>query len=95
MSYVEEEIIKEFREFIEDDNLKMLEFKYDEYINKTEFDFKIQWDYIFSKSYLHACLKKRIDISNWLKEKIYSNLPDYVKIAIRHTLNYGSYILRK
>lgn len=95
MSYTEETIIKEFKNYIEEGHLKMLINKYNEYKNETEFEFKIQWDYIFCRIYIHACLKKHPNIVVWLRENIYNNFDDYIKIGIKHTLNYGNYLLNK
>ena len=95
MSCIEETIIKEFKNYIEEGQIKMIISKYNEYKNETTFEFKIQWDYIFSKVYIHACLKKQPDIVVWLKENIYNTFDDYTKIAIKHTLNYGNYLLNK
>lgn len=95
MNYIEETIIKEFKNYINEGQLNMIIFKYNEYKNETEFDFKIQWEYIFSKVYIHSCLKKHPDISLWLRENVYNNFDDYTKISIKHTLTYGKYLLNK
>jgi hypothetical protein len=95
MSYIEETIIKEMKSYIEEGNLKMIINKYNEYINETHFEFKTQWDYIFSKIYIHSCLKKHPNISKWLKENIYNNFDEFTKIAIKHVINYGNYLMNK
>lgn len=95
MSYIEEIIIKEFKKYIDENQMEVIIDKYNEYKNGTEFEFKIQWDYIFSKIYIHSCLKKKSNISEWLKNNVYNEFDEYTKIAIKHTLNYGNYLLNK
>lgn len=65
-------------------------------------------DYIFQKVYLHTCLliskyKKKNDeisvnkllkIEQFLKLECFPKLPEIQRIAIRHCLNYGKYLMQ-
>jgi hypothetical protein len=87
------DIIKDIKDIINKGNLNELKELWETYQN-TDFDGIIAWDYVFQKVYLHACLKKKIEIVNWL-ELLFNQFNDIHKIAIRHTLTYGKYLLRK
>lgn len=90
---MEQHIIKEIKEFINKgyiDGLKELWLEY----QLTEFEKPIAWDYIFQKVYIHACLKKQVTIVVWL-ESLFIQFDQIQQIAIRHTLNYGKYLLHK
>lgn len=94
-SHITSEIIKEVKEFINKNNLECLKELWTEY-QTTDFESyqQVSWDYIFQKVYLHACLKKRRDIVEWL-DTLFIGFNEITQIAIRHTLNYGKYLLNK
>ena len=54
-------------------------------------DSTIPWDYVFQKIYLHACLKKKLEIKSWL-ERIFLQFNPMQQIAIRQTFSYGNYL---
>ena len=53
------------------------------------------WPYIFQKVYIHSCLKKRQDISEWLHTTMYSKMDPIQQIALRQVFPYGKYLLNK
>ena len=55
---------------------------------------KIDWQRIFLKVYLHACLKKQKEIVDWLTE-VYENFDSISKIALRQIFPYGKVLLSK
>ena len=55
----------------------------------------IDTSFLFQKIYLHACLKKKVDIAEYLEKDIYPILPEIEKIAIRQCFAYGKYLLRR
>lgn len=52
------------------------------------------WDVIFKDVYLHACLKKRQAIVDWLLT-VYESMDDISKIALRQVFPYGRILLKK
>jgi len=90
---MEEDIIQEIKQFINRGYLDGLKELWNEYQN-TQFEKPIAWDYIFQKVYLHACLKKQIQIVEWL-QTLFTQLGEIQQIAIKHTITYGNYLLRK
>jgi hypothetical protein len=52
------------------------------------------WQRIFLKVYLHACLKKRKEIVEWLLQ-VYETFDPISKIALRQTFAYGRHLLNK
>ncbi len=53
------------------------------------------WDYIFQKVYLHACLKGKKEIANWMETEVFSQLPVIQQVAIRQVFAYGHILLKK
>jgi hypothetical protein len=65
-------------------------------------------DYIFQKVYLHTCVligkykkkkdeisvNKLLQIEQFLKLECFPKLPEIQRIAIRHCLNYGKYLIQ-
>lgn len=54
----------------------------------------IDWGYLYQKVYLHACLKKRARIAEWLQAQ-FTNLDEITQIALRQIFPYGRYLLRR
>jgi hypothetical protein len=54
----------------------------------------IAWEYVILKTYLHACLKKKKDIAEWITGQIPS-LDPIQQIAIRQMIPYGRVLLHK
>jgi hypothetical protein len=55
---------------------------------------EIAWDHVFLKVYIHACLKKRKDVVEWLTS-LYNEFDPIEQIALRQTFAYGRYLLNK
>ena len=52
-------------------------------------------DYIVMKTYLHACLRKKPDIAEWILKEAKEKLDPIQWIAIRTSIPYGRYLLNK
>ncbi len=52
-------------------------------------------DWAFQKLYLHACLKGRKEIAEWLEQSVFPTMDPIVQIALRQGFAYGRYLLRK
>jgi hypothetical protein len=51
--------------------------------------------YTFQKLYLHACLKKRKEIADYLTNEIYPKLYEIERLSIKQVFPYGRYLLSK
>lgn len=77
------------KKFIEQDDLENLQ---EFYMENLEEDYP--WEYIYQKVYLHACLKKKVKIVEWLKG-LFPLFDPIQQIAIRQMFFYGKYLLDK
>ena len=84
-----EQLIYTFKELINKNDLDAFKAYLDQLLNDYT---DIPWDYVFEKVYIHACLKKRKEIVDFLSEK-YKGLDPIQQIAIRHVFSYGRYLL--
>lgn len=65
---------------------------------RTDYDWsegEPDWAWILQKVYLHACLRKQVEIATWLESLFHTVLDPVQQIAYRHTLSYGHTLLRK
>ena len=65
-----------------------------EYTELQDSESQQPWDVIFKDVYLHACLKKRQTIVDWLLT-VYESMDDISKIALRQVFPYGRHLLKK
>lgn len=84
-----ETFLKESKKLIEKDNVEGLQEYYAE--NQEE---NYPWEYIYQKVYLHACLKKKIRIVEWMKP-LFEQFDPIQQIGIRQMFSYGNYLLAK
>jgi hypothetical protein len=92
---MEEQVIRECKTLINRAaSLETLQNYYQEFLD-TDFDeTPIDAPYILQKVYIHACLRKRADIANWLTP-LFASLDPISQIAYRQTIRYGQFLLRK
>ena len=55
----------------------------------------VDLSYIFQKVFLHACLKKKPEIANWMREVCFPLMPEIEQISIRQCFSYGNFLLKK
>jgi hypothetical protein len=84
-----ESFLKEGKAFINEDNLKALVELYTEHSQEN-----YAWEYVYQKLYLHACLKKKRGIVEWLKS-LFPQFDPIQQIALRQMFSYGKYLLAK
>ena len=84
-----EVFLKQCKTLIEKDNLEGLQEFYLE--NQTE---QYPWEYIYQKLYLHACLKKKHRIVDWMKP-LFQDFDPIQQIGLRQMFSYGKYLLEK
>lgn len=84
------EQIKDLKILIDkSDNYSFKEYLINLYFEQEDIDL----GYIFQKVYLHSCLRKNIEISEWMKNECFSYLDPIQQIAIRQVFGYGKYLL--
>ena len=91
---MEEQVVRECKSLINRGaSLESLQ-EYYRGFQETDFGTDIDAPYILQKVYIHACLRKRPDIADWLTP-MFASLDPISHIAYRQTLNYGRFLLRK
>jgi hypothetical protein len=86
-------LVLECKSFINEGNLIGLQ-EYYSNIQNADFGYDPNWQYIYSQIYLHACLKKKQEIADWLVE-IFLIFDPVSQIALRQIFPYGRYLLAK
>ena len=81
--------LKHCKTLIEENNLEELQIVYEE--SKGE---PFPWEYLYQKLYLHACLKKKHSIVEWMNS-MFEQFDPIQKIALRQMFSYGRYLLGK
>ena len=84
------EFVRQSKEFIDRDYLEGLI----EFVKEYHQDDTIAWDYILQKLYIHACLRKKLAISEKILEYIVL-LDPIQQIAIRQMIPYGKWLLQR
>ena len=84
-------IIQFLKDLVDKNDLDALKTYY-----STLFDYNtnIPWDVVFQRVYLHACLRKRSTIADFLVQ-VYETMDPIDKIALRQVFPYGRYLLNK
>ena len=90
---INDSIIQECKTLINENNLYALQEYYKE-LQESEFDVKPDWPNIFQAIYIHACLKKRKEIVDWLVP-LFQTFDPITQIAYRQVFFYGRYLLAK
>ena len=90
---IEDQLLLELKPLIAEGNLVQLQIVWEDY-QETEFGRVIAWDYIFQKCYLHAALKKKKDICDWM-DTLFVTFDPITQIALRQLFPYARYLLRK
>lgn len=86
------EIIKDCKKHVEQNNLEYLKICLESLLQD---DREHDWPVIFQKIYLHACLKGKRDIVEWLTNSVYPIMEPIQKIALRHVFSYGNHLLKQ
>jgi hypothetical protein len=77
------------KKYINDSNLTLLKEMF-ENCTQEEMD----WQHIYQKVYLHACLKKKTEIKVWLEE-VFETFDPISKIALRQIFPYGKWLYNR
>ena len=93
---MENQRIKMFKTLVDENNL----FEIQEQIlalqdAAIQGEVKPDWAVLFYRVYLHACLKGRKAIAEWLENDVYFRLDTQTQIYLRQIFPYGHTLLRK
>jgi hypothetical protein len=88
-------IIQESKKHIEDGNLPYLQTYVCSLMNNEELEREPDWPHIFHRVYLHACLKGKKEIAEWLQTAMYPLMDPIEQIALRQIFPYGRYLLTR
>jgi hypothetical protein len=83
------DFLKECKSLIEKDNLEGLQEIFQEMYNE-----ELPWEYIYQKLYLHACLKKKKRIVEWM-DSLFTLMDPIQQIGLRQMFSYGRYLMAK
>ena len=86
-------LLHECKEYINANKFEEFKEFYKE-LSESEFETQPDWANLYQKVYLHACLKKRKDIADWL-ESLFTQFPPITQIAYRQLFFYGHVLLRR
>lgn len=85
--------IKKCKGYINEGDLSGLQLCYID-VQGLDLGYSLNWEYIYHRIYLHACLKKKRHIVNWLTS-IFTSFDVVSQIGLRQIFPYGRYLLAK
>ncbi len=88
-----EQYIYHLKQLVNVGNLSHFQ-SYMQHVYDTEQDPNFDLSYLFQKIYLHACLKRKRDIAEWMENIAFTFLEPIQQIAIRQLFSYGHYLLK-
>ena len=91
MTSNERNCIKYIKLLIDSDNLAEIQLYYNELLSS---DISMNWQYIYQTCYIHACLKHKTNIVEWISS-LFEDLDPISKIAMRQVFSYGRYLLNR
>lgn len=94
MNSIEQSLLIETKEILEKRPLAFFQ-EHIQDILETDYPCSIDWVVLFQKVYLHACLKRKQDIAEWLRTEMYPRLDPIQQIGLRQVFPYGRYLLAR
>ena len=92
---MDQRILEICKGYIEYDQFTELK-EYVQYLIENQpMDYRLPWEYLYQQVYLHACLKKKPEMAQWLTDLFPSVFDEVQQIALRQMFAYGRYLLNK
>lgn len=88
---MEQEIIQTCKDRINNNDMETLQDYFQEIIAYDNLD----WPVIFHRVYLHACLKGREQIAEWMQTHVHPLMDPIQQIALRQIFSYGRTLIAK
>lgn len=85
-----ETIVVILKRYVDRNDIKAIE----EVLSEIEDEYEGSWDYIFQAVYIHACLRKRLEIVRYLMT-LYDMMSEVEKTSVKQVFAYGRYLLDK
>ena len=93
---MDRQILNHCKDLIETNQFEELQaYLYQTIQSITTTDYRIPIEYIYQQIYLHACLKKKAPIAEWLKSIFPEIFDEVQQIGLRQMFSYGNYLLNK
>lgn len=90
---MEQTIVRDLKSHINMNDLEYIQTVWQEYKEYENYN-DVAWDVVFKDIYLHACLKGKKDIVEWLDE-LYKEFNPIIQIALRQMFPYARTLMRK
>jgi hypothetical protein len=90
---MEQSIVRYLKTQIDRNDLEYIQTVWQEYKEYENYD-DIAWDVVFKDVYIHACLKGKKEIVEWLDE-LYKEFDPIIQIALRQMFPYARMLMRK
>lgn len=96
MPDISAQVVQECKQYIEEGNIVALRELCSEVLQSTYPSYAApDWPYIFHRVYLHACLKGKKDIADWMATDVYPLLDGIQQVALRQIFPYGRLLLAR
>lgn len=94
---MDRQILEHCKDLIETDQLEELQIYIYEWFQSKDIinEYKLPIEYMYQQIYLHACLKKKKYIAEWLVSIFTFIFDDIQRIGLRQMFSYGNYLLNK
>ncbi len=88
---IEDQVVRQLKDVINTGNFNEFINEWRDLRDDTDYGREIAWDYIFQKVYIHACLKKAGNITEYLLKE-FQLFDPIQQIAMKPTFSYVKYI---
>ena len=96
MPDVSAQLVQECKKYVEEGNLVALQELCLDVMNTQYPSYAApDWPYIFHRVYLHACLKGKKDIADWMSAQVYPLMDGIQQVALRQIFPYGRLLLAR
>lgn len=94
---MDRQILEECKDLIETDQLEELQTYIYQWTQSKDIiqEYRLPIEYMYQQIYLHACLKKKKVIADWLESIFTLIFDDIQRIGLRQMFSYGNYLLNK
>lgn len=87
-----DEVIDTFKHYIKHDMYTQIQDYYDEILTHKA-EYRINYEYVFQKVYLFACIKRKEEVVKFMFD-IYKTMSLLDRIGLRPTIIYGKYLYK-
>jgi len=92
---MDKQIIENCKSYIEYDLIDDLKMYVNNILELNIKDYRLPIEYMYQQIYLHACLKKKHEIAEWIQSLFSKIFNEVQQTALRQMFPYGKYLLSK